>query len=253
MMSDAAHSIIDLFSTTIAIIGIKIAGKKPDKEHPYGHERFEPVATIILSALVFATGILIGWAGFIRIFTGDYGEIIAFGLLALSAAVISIILKETLYWYVRAAAKKIDSSALLADAWHGRLDGLSSIGSFIGILGALLGFPMLDSIAAIIICLFILRAAITIFMDAIGKLTDQSCDDTIMEEMRKIILAQKSVEGIDELRTRLFGNRIYVDVEILVASSHSLIEAHDIAQNVHDTVEEHFPKVKHCMVHVNPI
>jgi len=172
MISDAAHSIVDLFSTVIAMIGIKVADKKPDKEHPYGHERFEPVATILLSALVFATGSMIGWAGLQRIITGDYGEITTFGMvgmLALIAALISIVVKESLYWYVRGVARKIDSSALMADAWHSRLDGLSSIGSFVGIFGAMLGFPILDSIAAILICLFILKAAVSIFLDAIRK------------------------------------------------------------------------------------
>ena len=254
MISDAAHSIADLFSTVIAIIGIKLASKQADKEHPYGHERFECVAAIILAALVFSTGIGVGWAGMQRILTRDYHieEIAAFGLLALVAALTSIAVKEGVYWYMRAAAKKIDSSALMADAWHSRLDGLTSIGSFIGIFGALLGFPILDPIAALAISFFILKTALSIFKEAIGKMTDRACDDHTIQEMQEIILAKKEVEGIDQLKTRLFGNKIYVDVEICVDASASLQEAHNIAQDVHDAIEIQFPKVKHCMVHVNP-
>ena len=252
LISDAAHSIADLFSTVIAMIGVKLANQQADKEHPYGHERFECVAAIILAALVFFTGVGIGSAGVRRIWTGGYGEIATFGLLALVAALLSIVVKEGVYWYVRAAAKKIDSSALMADAWHSRLDGLSSIGSFIGILGALLGFPILDSLAGIVISCFILKIAVSIFQDAIGKMTDRACDDHIVQEMRTLILARDSVEGIEQLKTRLFGNRIYVDVELSVRASATFPEAYRVAQGVHDAIEEAFPKVKHCMVRVSP-
>jgi len=252
MVADAVHSISDLISTIIVLIGVKLAGQKADKSHPYGHERFECVATLILSALIASVGVGIGWAGVQTIISGAHNEVGLPGVLALAAAVISIFVKEALFWYVRAAAKKIDSSALMADAWHSRADGLSSVGSFIGILGALLGFPIMDSIAAIVICLFILKTAFSIFIDAIGRMTDKACDDETVEKMHAVILAQESVDAIDQLKTRLVGNIIYVDVEISVASSATLKEAHDIAHCVHDIIEKEFPKVKHCMVHVNP-
>ena len=253
MVADAIHSITDLISTVVVVIGIKVAGKQPDKEHPYGHERFESIATLVLVVLITSVGVGIGWAGVQTIITGDFTYIYAPGMLALIAAVVSIFIKEGLFWYVRAAAKKIDSSAMMADAWHSRADGLSSIGSFIGILGAMLGFPVLDSLAAVVICLFILKTAFSIALDAIGKLTDRACDDEIVEEMRNLIQAQESVEGIDRLRTRMFGNKIYVDVDICVDGSVTFEEAHDTAEKVHDTIENQFPKVKHCMVHVNPV
>ena len=252
MISDAVHSFTDLISTVIAVIGVRLANKKPDKEHPYGHERFECVATLVLSLLVFSVGIGTGWAGLQRIISEDFSDIAIPGVLALIAAVISIGVKESVYWYVRAAAKKIDSSALMADAWHSRVDGLSSIGSFIGILGARLGFPILDSVAAIVICLFIVKTAISIMQDAIGRMTDRACDDAVVDAMRKVIMTQDSVGGIDRLRTRIFGSRIYVDVDICVSTSLSIGEGHSIAQHVHDAIEHDFPKVKHCMVHVNP-
>jgi len=252
MVSDAVHSFTDLISTVIAIIGVKLANKKPDKEHPYGHERFECVATLILSLLVLLVGIGIGWAGLQRIINSDFNGLYIPGILALIAAIVSIGVKEGVYWYVHTAAKKIDSSALMADAWHSRIDGLSSIGSFLGILGARLGFPIFDPIAAIIICLFIIKTAIKIMQDALGRMTDKACDDEVVNAMRKVILAQELVDGIEDLRTRVFGSRIYVDVDINVSAALSINEGHVIVHRVHDAIEKDFPKVKHCMVHVSP-
>lgn len=253
MISDAIHSLSDVFSTIIVMAGVKMANKKPDKEHPYGHERFECVAAIILSVILFATGAGIGWAGLQKVIAGNYGGLATPGILALVAAIISIVVKEAMYWYTRNAAKEIDSSALMADAWHHRSDAFSSVGSFIGILGARLGFPILDPAACIVICLFILKAAVDIFRDAVGKMIDKACDEQTAAEMREIILAQESVLGIDQLKTRLFGDKIYVDVEIRSDGLVTLEQAHDAAQRVHDVIEEQFPKVKHCMVHVNPV
>ena len=252
MVSDAIHSISDLISTAIVIIGIKLANKEADHKHPYGHERFECVAAIILSILIFFVGAGIGWVGLQRIISGDYSHIVIPGVLALVAAIASIAVKEGIYWYVRGAAKKIDSSVLMADAWHSRADGLSSVGSFIGIFAARMGFPIFDSIAAIIICIFILKTAISIFMDAINKMTDKACDEETILKMNETILSQEAVIKIDNLKTRLFGNKIFVDIEISVDESLNIKEAHNIAQSVHDAIEEKFPKVKHCMVHVNP-
>lgn len=252
MVSDAVHSISDVFSTVIVMVGVKLANRKPDREHPYGHERFECVAAIILSAVLFATGAGIGWSGVQKVIAGSYSGLAAPGLLALVAAVVSIALKEGMYWFTRAAAKKTNSGALMADAWHHRSDALSSVGSFIGILGARMGFPLLDPIACIVICLFILKAALDIFRDAVGKMTDKSCDDETAAAIRSLILAQQAVEGIDSLKTRQFGNRIYVDAEITVDGAATLNEAHAAAQQVHDAIETQFARVKHCMVHVNP-
>ena len=252
MISDAIHSIADLFSTVVAIIGVKLGNRKADKTHPYGHERFECVAALILAILIFVTGLGIGWIGLQQIITGNYNELTAFGVLALTAAIISIIVKEALYWYVRKTAIKIDSSALMADAWHSRLDGFTSIGSFFGIMGALLGFPIFDALVAIIICLFIFKIALNIFKDAISKMTDKACDEETEKQIRNLINNHQSVIDIKELKTRLFGNRIYVDVEILLKESLTLKEAHKIAKEVHDKLENEIPKVKHCMVHISP-
>lgn len=252
LISDAVHSLSDVLSTVVVMVGIKLANRKSDKEHQYGHERFECVAAILLSIMLAITGALIGWAGIQTILSGNYDTLAVPGVLALVVAIISIVSKEAMYWYTRAAAKKINSGALKADAWHHRSDALSSVGAFIGILGARVAFPVLDPIASIVICAFILKVAVDIFRDAIGKMTDKACDDEVVDEMRKVISENKSVMGVDLLKTRIFGDKIYVDVEISADSNLVLSDAHAVAHQVHDAIEEHFPKVKHCKVHVNP-
>ncbi|MDR2547201.1 MAG: cation diffusion facilitator family transporter [Lachnospiraceae bacterium] len=252
MLADAAHSLSDVITTFVVMIGVKLANKTADDDHPYGHERFECVAAIILSMVLLFTGGGIGWLGIQRIFAWEEGNLAAPGVIALVAAGVTIVGKESMYWYKRAAAKKINSGALMADAWHHRSDALSSVGSFIGIFGARIGFPILDPIAAIVICLFILKVAFDIFRDAIGKMTDKACDEETEKQIRDIILAQEAVLGIDLFKSRQFGDRIYVDVEIRVDASKSINCGHEISHTVHDAVETGFTKVKHCSIHINP-
>lgn len=252
MLSDAIHSASDVFSTIVVMIGVKLASKKADREHPYGHERLECVAAILLAFVLFITGLGIGADALNKIFEGNYQYIQTPGVLALIAAIVSIISKEAMYWYTRYYAKQIDSGALMADAWHHRSDALSSIGALIGIGGAMLGFPIMDAIASLVIFVFIVKAAFDIFMDAMNKMVDKSCDEIIEQQIYECIMNHKDVLGIDLLRTRTFGNKIYVDVEILVNGSYSLFRAHAIAEEVHNHIEHGFPKVKHIMVHVNP-
>ncbi len=252
MVSDAVHSASDVFSTIIVIIGVKIAGKKSDEKHQYGHERFECVASILLAVILCATGIGIGYGGMIKITSGNYGELLIPGRLALIAAVLSILIKEWMYQFTKVAAKKINSGALMADAWHHRSDALSSIGAFIGIFGARLGIPVMDAIASVVICLFIMKASYDIFKDSIDKLVDKSCDQELVKQMKQVVLMQQGVIEIDDIRTRLFGAKIYVDIEIAADSELQLSESHAIAEHVHDAVESQFVNVKHCMVHVNP-
>lgn len=252
MISDAVHSASDVFSTIVVIIGIKIAGKESDKEHPYGHERMECVAAVVLATALAITGLGIGGSAVRTIASGSYGEAAVPGFLALIAAVISIAVKEAMFWYTRSAAAKIDSSALMADAWHHRSDALSSVGALVGIAGARMGYPVLDAVASLVICVFIEKAAYEIFMDAIDKMVDKACDDETQDQIRTCVLAQEGVLGIDLLQTRVFGNKIYVDLEIRADGDKRLRETHDIAERVHDRIEQNFPKIKHIMVHVNP-
>lgn len=252
MISDAIHSASDVFSTIVVVIGVKISGKDSDKEHPYGHERMECVAAIILATILALTGVGIGWSALVKITEGNYDQLVVPGALALVAAVLSIAVKEAMFWYTRAGAKRIDSGALMADAWHHRSDALSSVGALIGIGGARLGYPILDPVASLVICFFIEKAALDIFMEAVDKMVDKACDEETEGQMRNCVMKQEGVLGVDLLLTRTFGNKIYVDIEISADGDKTLREAHAIAEAVHDSVEREFAKVKHIMVHVNP-
>ncbi|MDO4978637.1 MAG: cation diffusion facilitator family transporter [Candidatus Saccharibacteria bacterium] len=252
MISDSIHSLSDVLSTVVVMIGVKISAKEPDENHPYGHERLECVAAILLASMLAAVGAGIGMGAVNMIINRDESGLEIPGVLALVASIVSIIVKEIMYQYTAHNAKKINSPALMADAWHHRSDALSSVGALIGIGGAMLGFPILDPIASIVICIFILKAALDIFADAVRKMTDHSSGEETEAEIRKIAKSVRGVKGIDSLKTREFGAKIYVDIEISVDGKMTLNDAHAIAERVHDKIEKKLPHVKHCMVHENP-
>jgi cation diffusion facilitator family transporter len=251
MVSDAAHSLSDVVATLIAYIGVRLSRQEEDANHPYGHERLECVASLILSLILAGTGIGVGYSGIRKLFlVHETPEIPT--LLPLIAAVVSIVVKEGMFRYTMHYARKLDSSAFKADAWHHRSDAMSSVGAFAGIGLARLGFPIMDPIAGLVIAVLILKVAFDIFKDAIAKMLDTSVGKDFERSVRKFIEEQPDVRHIDVLRTRQFGNRIYVDLEIAVRRDMSLVEAHNIAENVHRNVEKEFPNVKHIMIHVNP-
>lgn len=252
MISDAIHSASDVFSTIIVMVGIHLAGRKSDKEHPYGHERMECVAAIVLATVLAVTGIGIGGSAIQSIAKESTGVVVVPGVLALVAAAVSILTKEGMYWYTRFHAKRIDSSALMADAWHHRSDALSSIGALVGIAASRMGYPLMDPLASLVICFFIEKAALDIFKDAIDKMVDKACDEQTEQAIRECASKQEGVVRVDMLKTRVFGNKIYVDIEIGADGNETLREAHAVAEEVHNRIENEFPKVKHIMVHVNP-
>lgn len=249
MISDAIHSASDILSTFIVMLGIFISKKKSDRKHPYGHERFECIAAIVLAVILALTGVGIGFSGIENI---QSNKIIIPNMIALLAAIISIVIKEWMYHYAKKAAIKLNSGALLADAWHHRSDALSSIGSFIGILGSMLGLKFFDPLASILIALCIVKVAYDILKDALAKMLDTAASEEIEKAIIDIVKENEAVLNIDDIKTRLFGSKIYVDLEIAVDAQLSLIEAHNIAEDIHIQVEEKIANCKHCMVHVNP-
>ena len=236
MVSDAVHSLSDVFATFIAFLGVRFGRREADASHPYGHERIESLAAIVLGLILLVTGVGIGWVG----------------MIALVAAIVSIAVKEGMFWYTRHWARVIRSSAFEADAWHHRSDAMSSIGALVGVGGSMLGYPVLDPIASVVICLFILKQGISIIYDALKKMLDTSCGEQFEEEVRQLVDAENQVEHIDMLRTRMFGDKVYIDMEIAIDGSMQLTDAHAIAERVHDDIEHAFPEVKHVMIHVNP-
>lgn len=256
MVSDAVHSLSDVFATLIAYIGRKLSEKPADDEHPYGHERFECIASVILGAILIATGVRIGLSCVDAIVNKTYLTAAEPGIIALIAAIASIVVKESMFWYTRYQAKRIKSSAFMADAWHHRSDALSSIGAFVGIGAARMGYPIMDSVAGLLISVVILIVAARIISDAVNNMLDRSADPALMKEMRKAIndySAERDLDvSVDSLITRRFGDRVYVDLEIGIDGNMRLKDAHDIAEEIHSMIEKEYKDVKHVMVHINP-
>ncbi|MGH4050788.1 MAG: cation diffusion facilitator family transporter [Clostridium sp.] len=249
MIADGIHSLSDVLSTIAVMIGLKLAKEPADESHPYGHEKMEPVMAKILASILLITALLIGFNGIKSILNGTT---VIPTRIALYAAILSIITKEWMYKYTLKGAKKIDSSALMADAWHHRSDAFSSIGTLIGIAGARMGYPILDPIASLVICIIISKVAINIYKQAINQLVDHCADANTIQNIKNKIEETIGVISLDELKTRVHGNRLYVDVEICVDKNLSVCQAHDIAERVHNTTESLDNRIKHCMVHVNP-
>ena len=250
MISDGVHSLSDVISSIGVFIGLRISQKPADIDHPYGHEKFEAVLSKILAFILFLTGLSIGYSAIETIVSSSY---IIPKMMTIWAALLSIGVKEWMYHYTIRQAKKIESTALAANAWHHRSDSLSSIGALIGIIGARLGFPILDPLAALVITLIILKVAIEIFVEATNQVIDKAASPELVNEIIQQIQSVNGVLAIDSLKTRVHSNRIYVDLEISVEATLSLIEAHTIAEAVHYQLEQNIHKIKHCTVHVNPL
>ncbi len=249
LVADGIHSVSDVLTTIMAMLGVYISGQSSDEEHPYGHEKYEPVFGKLMATFLCVTGVLIAFNaikniqnGVVEIPTGT----------AIYGALISIIVKEGMYHYTMRGANLIESSVLKADAWHHRTDAISSVGSFIGIWGAMHGWVIMEPIAAIAIGVLIIKVSVDIYMQSIRELIDTAADSATIEDINEIILETAGVIEIDDLKTRIHVNRLFVDVEIAVNADLTLREAHRIAESVHDRIEDMVPKVKHCMVHVNP-
>ena len=251
LISDGIHSLSDVFSTVAVMIGINASSKESDTEHRYGHERIECVVGMYLSSFLAVIGFGIGYDGTIKII--NHSTIAVPSSIALYIAVLSVVVKEMMFRVTMRAGEKTGSTALKADAWHHRSDALSSIGSFVGILGARLGFTILDPIACILICLMIFQAAYEIGKDCVDKVVDKSCDEDTVKDMVEVIKNIDGVYSIKDIKTRLFGSKKYVDIIIYVDGKLSVYDGHAIAMNVHEAIEKEFEGVKHCMVHVDPI
>jgi len=249
MIADGIHTLSDILTTLVVILGLQISSKEADREHPYGHERYESVFAKLLSILLLLTGAFIGYDSLKVLISGD---IVEPKIIALVAAGISVVVKEGMYHYTIRVAKKIKSLSMEADAWHHRSDAFSSIGTFMGILGARLGLVALDPIAGIIVSILVIKVGIDLYIKSIRELVDEAASDEVIAKIKKLTRATKGVRGIKEVKTRNFGNRIYVDLEVYVDSHITVKEGHDIAEKVHDKLEYEIEDIKHCMVHIEP-
>lgn len=252
MISDAIHTVSDVLSTVIVMIGNHISKKAADKSHNYGHEKFESIAGLFLGVLLFLTALWIFVSGIRSLLLAASGQLAATGMLALIAAVISIALKEWMYHFTVKVADRLNCTSLKADAWHHRSDALSSIGSLVGVAGSMMGLTFADPLAAIVIGILIIKVSFDIVKDAISQITDQAIDDELRKSLTDCVYEVKTVKDINLFKSRIHGSRIYVDLEIVVDKRLSIEEAHRISEEVHDRLEFRFPDIKHCMVHVHP-
>lgn len=249
MLADGIHTISDIGTTIIAYVGVKISEKKPDDNHPYGHEKFESVFAKLLSIILLLTGLFIGYESIKILISGDFRVP---GKIALYAAVVSILIKEWMFRYTLDASKKIRSISLEADAWHHRSDALSSVGTLVGVLGARLGWPALDPIAGVVVSILVVKVGVDLYLKSVRELVDESASDMIINKIEEITLSTDGVLGINELRTRVSGNSIFVDMDVAVRGDITVREGHDIAKLVHNKVEDNIEDIRHCMIHIEP-
>lgn len=253
LVSDSVHSLSDVFSTIVVMIGAYFSKKDVDDDHNYGHQKYESIAGLVLSMILFVTSFLIFSSGIekiIAIINGQTSE--SPNKYALIGAFVSIIVKEWLYKYTVKVADRIDSPALKADAWHHRSDALSSIGTFIAIIGTMMGFAILDPLASIFIGVLIVKVGYSIALESIDQVTDKAVSAEISNNIKNAILEEEGVMSVESLKTRVHASKVYVDVSITVDKDLTVYEGHEIAERVHDKIEENFKDVLHLMVHVEP-
>jgi len=251
VISDGVHSAADLVTQLFIIVAVFISSPKRDKKHNYGHEKVESLMVLFFSLFLASVAGLFIWQGIQGIIAPEYSTL---NWYLIGVVVFTIVVKEALFWYGMYHAKRTKSQMLKADAWHSRADSLTSVAVLIGLIcSAFIGSNLVESIAVLIVALFILKVAFDIFKPAVGQLVDRAADK---KDEDRIIEIASSVEGVikvDEIKTRLFGAAIYVDLEIHVDGKLSVAQGHDIAQAVHDQLENDSElRIKHCNVHVNP-
>lgn len=256
MIADGVHSLSDLATDFIVIFFIGISGKESDRDHQYGHGKFETFATMLISFALFAVGIGIMWSAGEKVINSFRGIILEQpGMIALYAAIVSVISKEWLFWYTKAAGRKVTSQALVANAWHHRSDVFSSIGTALGISGAIfLGekWRILDPVAGIIVSLFILRVAIRIAGPSIQELLESALPADVRNEISEIISTTAGVKCFHNLRTRKIGESVAVDVHIKVDREMSVESSHEIATEIEEKIKERFGRRSHIGIHIEP-
>jgi len=254
LITDAINSISDIATNLVVFVSAKFSKKEKDEDHPYGHDKFDSMVSIFLGVALIITAFEVGKSAFVKLY-GVLFENLVISVPAwytIAIVGVTLVVKEFLYRKTKVDAKKANSQALLAQAWDHRSDTLTSIGALIGILGAMFNLGFLDPVASIFILFFILKLGYKIVKTGVSQVVDASADDEQIKKIRKIVLSTKDVISIDEIKTRLFGVKYYVDLEISLDKNLSLQEAHHIAEKIHDDVEDSLSDVIHCMIHVNP-
>lgn len=256
MMADAIHSLSDFLTDIVVLLFVRISGKPQDKSHDYGHAKYETLAMTLIGVALLLVAVGIVYHGVVAIhFWATGGQLTAPRLLALWAALLSIAMKEGVYRYSMMKARQLNSQAVEANAWHHRSDALSSIGTALGIGGAIfLGqrWAVLDPVASVIVGLFIAKVAIFLLRDGIGDLMEQSLPDEVENEILQLAASVSGVDKPHELRTRRIGNHYAIELHIMMDGDMSLREAHDKASEVEDLLRSRYGNETHVAVHVEP-
>lgn len=256
MIADAVHSLSDFVTDIVVIAFVRISGKPQDEDHDYGHGKYETFATALIGAALLIVGIGIfadsasGIVGFMR---GERLE--APGMLAFVAALVSVLSKEAVYRYTVIKGRRLNSKAVIANAWHHRSDALSSVGTMAGIGGAIfLGdtWRVLDPLAALVVSLFIIRVAWQLVKPSIDELLEKSLPKEMEDTITAVILSFKGVRSPHHLRTRYIGNTIAIEVHIRLDGSMTLSEAHDITKRIEAALKEKFGERTHIGIHMEP-
>jgi len=256
MVADAVHSLSDFVTDIIVLVFVRLSAMPKDKTHDYGHGKYETLAMTIIGLALLGVAVGIVYSGVVKIIAWANGEeLTAPGLLALWAALLSIVLKEGVYRYSMRKAHQLQSQALEANAWHHRSDALSSIGTAAGIGGAILlgqRWTVLDPIASVVVGIFIVKVAVDLLRDGIGDLMEQSLPDDVEQEILSLVASLTGIQNPHNLRTRRIGNHYAIELHIRMDGDISLRQAHDKASEVEHLLKEHYGKLTHVAVHVEP-
>lgn len=256
MTADAAHSLSDLLTDAVVILFVRISAKPEDRGHDYGHGKYETLATTIIGLLLAAVAVGIGFHGVSDIVVWSRGGVLdSPGMLAMWAAVVSVLLKEAVYQYTAVYARKLDSSVMKANAWHHRSDALSSLGTLAGIGGAIaLGgrWAVLDPLASLVVAFFILRVACKLLKQGLSELLEASLPDEVEHEILSLVMSHPGVSDPHHLRTRRIGSRYAIELHIRMDGSMPLSEAHDCTREIEAALKQRFGQSTHINLHVEP-
>ncbi len=250
LIADGIHSLSDLLSDLLVIIAVTLGSREADYEHPYGHRRFETIATVILGVSLIAIGGAIAWSVMNRMAHPEYLPVP--NELSLGIALVSILLNEWLYHYTKGIAKKTRSKLLLANAWHQRSDAITSVVVLFGIGAVMFGYPLADAIAALVVALMIAKIGLNLILESIKELVDTSLPPKLVAEIRNTIMGIDGVEGIHLLRTRQMGEDALIDAHIVVDPRITVSEGHSIGDTVRDELISRFDDVIDVLVHIDP-
>jgi cation diffusion facilitator family transporter len=254
IISDAVNSISDVVTALAVMIMGRFSRKEKDVDHQYGHEKYESMVSVFIGIALLLTAFEIGRTACENIYYyfAENRDIVPPTYIALIAGFATIAIKEGMYHYTKFNAKKAHSPSLEAMALDHRSDEFSALAAIIGIVGSMLEIHILEPIASIIICLFIVKLGLGIIKTGFSQVVDQAADQATIDKIKMIVANQAGIIQLDDLKTRIFGMRLFVDMEIAVDQKLSITEAHNIAHVLHDEIESSIPNVKHCMIHVNP-